>query len=112
MTRADNTPLGALKAKGWVCFNVDVVAPNEQRLFHIKREICDCSIHTNHTIYDPMNNKVGNIKLVGCKCCEYVMEVELPVQAHPDHKILLIFAAHFLENIYRETQRNQDTDTL
>ena len=58
-------------------------------------------MHTWHTIYDHQDKEVGSMRLMGCKCCEYVMEIEFPPSIHPDHKILLIFVGHFLENIYR-----------
>lgn len=109
LTSPSNQPMGMCRAKGLCWIDIDVFAPGEQLVYQIKRT-CECTCGWTFDVLDTIGNKVGRIVYEGCRCCEYVMDLEMPAVADPYQRVLLLLATHFLENICREMQQQNEAN--
>ena len=97
MTRVDGKPLGKLRAIGGCSMSCAVLGPNEVPWFTVMMKCCDHKcFKQEYKIMDLNQNVIGHVFFDECQCCAFVMDVELPPNADPDQRVMLMFAAHFL----------------
>ena len=109
MTRVDGKPLGKLRATGGCSMSCHVLGAGDVPWFMVEMICCDYKcFKQQYKIYDQQRNMIGQVLFDECQCCDFIMDVELPLNANPDQRIMLIFAAHFLLAIQIERQQNNN----